>query len=165
MTHIQVFVTLGMLIFLAACKGSLDGAQWVKDTHDARENVLAAIPEAPYQQKQHDALKNYFEKSEELLQLFALDEKNAEGFNEFVQAQDLNEICLSTLLPPGAWPQAMRNCKKNRYFLCTEAVRRYPCNVRSLRDSLQPDNRKRFDESPACRQATEDFREGDYSGC
>jgi len=149
-----------LAMITTGCKGKWNGDEWVQSTDVAKQVVLAAIPQVPYQKEQHEALKAYFEKPEALLQLFQEEPKAAQGFNEYLSKQDFEVICAKTLLTARDWATAVGHCQKNRYFLCSESVRQYPEEIRNLRESLNAENQSRFEAAESCRAAVEDLDEG-----
>lgn len=151
MNKLTMPILLVGLVALTGCNGNWNGDEWVAGADTARQSVLTSIPQAPYQGEQHAALKSYFETSENLIQLLDEEPKAPKKFNEYLAKKDINDVCSRVLVDVASWKAAMKNCLKNRYFLCAEAVRQYPDNFKKLRDALTTENRERFDQAEACR--------------
>ncbi len=142
------------LVGSAGCKKGEDIQAWFEGTGKLKTEALEQAQVLPYRTEQHQALKGYFGQLGGMALSLKDDEKLRTRFNKAFGLAKPAEVCASVLMERREWSSIVRNCRKNAFFLCAEEVRAYPDIVTALREGLAPDQRKRFDDTEACRAAT-----------
>ena len=151
MTLYRWFICMVAVMTLVACNEEEEIQKWIDSVDQLRTQVQEAMDKTPYQQEQQIKFKNYFGEIEQKALSLKDDEKVVKFFNEFVAKRDLGAICSKLFIAKIDWQKIMKGCTQNRFFLCAEEVRGYPDIVLAIRSRLIPDQQKRFDEIPACR--------------
>jgi hypothetical protein len=150
-TAVAMFALVAMGV--SGCDDSRDIQNWVENTGKLRSAMENQLPNVPYRGPQHAAFKAYFAELNQMALALKNDEKLRGRFNEEVAAADLNATCRMALVHRARWDQLMRNCAKNRFFLCAEEVRAHPEMIKGLRAVLRPDLQRKFDQAPGCQDA------------
>jgi len=146
--------TLGFLSMgFPGCEESQYIQNWVNKASKLRETMEDQIPSKPYQTAQHETFKNYFAELNQLALALQKDSRFRDRFSAAASKSDMGAICRKVFTPRSRWDQLMRNCTKNRFFLCAEEVRAYPDLVGGLRGALKPSLQSRFDEAQDCKNA------------
>ncbi len=126
---------------------------WVDKMEQFRGKTEQAIPLKPYRTEQQVIFKEYFGELVRNALRIKEDEKVAKQFNKWVSKQDLNQVCSRVFIRKTDWESVNVGCTKNGFYLCSEDVRAYPDTLKTLRESLSPDQQKRFNEAKACQEA------------
>ncbi|MCC7442687.1 MAG: hypothetical protein IT285_13715 [Bdellovibrionales bacterium] len=141
------------LVCASGCKKSEDIQAWFEATGKLKTDAIAQSQNVPYRLEQHQALKGYFAQLAGMALSLKDDEKLRNRFNKAFSQSKPAEVCAAVLMERREWSGIVRNCRKNDFFLCAEEVRAYPEMVTALHEGLASDQRKRFDETEACRAA------------
>ncbi len=148
---------IGCLFLFTGISGcndeSVDIEHWVDNVGILKNTAERESQKIPYRMPQHQALKNYFLELANFALALKKDAGLAKRFNGAAAKADLQKICSKMFFDRTDWREIMRNCKKNRFFLCSEEVRAYPNMVSSLRASLDAERQKKFDQARACSDA------------
>ncbi|MBU6374358.1 MAG: hypothetical protein KGQ59_00015 [Bdellovibrionales bacterium] len=112
--------------------------------------LMGQINNLPYRGDQQAAIKGYFENIEELNDTLSGDWRLAKRFNEVFEGLDLPTSCPKLWLDQETYAQLLKNCTKNRFFLCSEKVRKYENLRENFKKQLTDENRSRFEKTKGC---------------
>lgn len=140
---------IGLLI-LTSCHEVEELRAWVNQMESLRNQVRSFMDEVPYQEKQHQAFKNYFSEIEKLALKLVKDPTYARDFNRAVASVDLADLCARVFVNRLDWESLIERCTRNSFFLCSDEVRFYPDLIGAMRKTLSPDQQQRFDAAETC---------------
>ena len=149
----KILLFLLLAFFVSGCNEKEAVENWIKNTDTLRTNAKKNAAIVPYRNEQHQILKAYFNEIIQMALAVKKDEKLIEALNEVVAESDLQKICPKILISRREWQAIIKNCTKNRYFLCSEEVRAYPDIVAAVRGLLNADHQSKFDKAEACKSA------------
>lgn len=122
----------------------------LKLLEDKKETLMGQMDNLPYRGDQQAAIKGYFENIEELNISLSEDSRLSKRFNEVFAGLDLPTSCPKLWLDQDTYKQLIKNCTKNRYFLCSEKVREYQSLKEEFKKNLNDENIKRFEQAKEC---------------
>lgn len=149
------FFIFALFLLLMGCNEEKEIQKWIEETSQLRIESQKQIDQTPYRNEQYGAFKSYFSKVNEVLLILSNDVKLVKPFNLVVAKSDLQDLCSKLFLTKPEWQLIMQRCTKNRFFLCAEEVRAYPDIVRGLRNDLETEQQKRFNDVASCREMIE----------
>ena len=151
MKFIQLAIYLSLFVSstsFAFGKARLSQSKQLLETLENKKQALMKdIDRVPYRKEQHSSIKEYFENLLSLNEELADDEKLVEKFNEIILDLDVTATCRKIFLDEETFQRVMRNCTKNRFFLCSESVRKYQTLKAEFKSKLTDENRKRFEQT------------------
>ncbi len=127
-----------------------ESKQLIKLLEAKKEAFMNQIDNTPYRGEQHSAIKGYFENIDELNGSLSDDWRLNKRFNEVFSELDFVASCPKLWLNAETYQRLVKNCTKNRYFLCSEKVKEYEKLKESFRKQLDESNRKRFEATQEC---------------
>lgn len=127
-----------------------ESKQLLKLLEAKKDALLGQIDNLPYRGEQHAMIKGYFENIEELNESLSGDWRLAKRFNEVFAGLDLPTSCPKLWLDQDTYSRLLKNCTKNRFFLCSEKVRKYENFRDGFKKQLTDENRSRFEKTKEC---------------
>lgn len=127
-----------------------ESKQLIKLLETKKDALMNQIDNTPYRGDQNTAIKEYFENINELHGALSEGGKLGKRFNEVFSELDLVVTCPKLWLNAETYQRLMKNCTKNRYFLCSEKVKDYEKLIESFKKQLNENNRKRFEATQEC---------------
>lgn len=127
-----------------------ESKQLLKLLEAKKEALMGQIDRTPYRGEQHASIKGYFENIVELNDSLSSDWRLAKRFNEVFSDLDLTSSCPKLWLDSDTFQRLIKNCTKNRFFLCSEKVRQYQNLREEFKKQLDDENKKRFEETKEC---------------
>lgn len=127
-----------------------ESKQLLNQVEAKRTALLDQMDNLPYRGDQQAAIRSYFDSLEEMNTKLSDDGRLVKRFNEVFAALDLSESCPKLWLDREVYSRLIKNCTKNRFFLCSEKVRQYESFRDSLKKVLTKENLARFESTKAC---------------
>lgn len=153
-THSRWLKALSLVVLVAAstaCNEEKEINARLEAGKVLQKAVLTQAAVEPYGKEQHEAFATYFGQVLELKAALESDSKIREAFGKALAKQDLGAICQQGFISQAEWAGLVRRCTKGRYFLCAESMRNYGPAVKAIHGYLPEAQKRRFDESAACR--------------
>lgn len=145
---VLVLLSVGAL----GCRDS-DVLYAVKEIQRFRLDAQKQAQILPYRQAQQEAFRLYFSEVVAQAALIKSEDWRINYLNGWVADDSLPQLCAQIMMPKAIWQKIVTGCTRNRFFLCVDEIKAYQEAVLALRAKLQPEQRKRFDQTPACRVA------------
>ena len=139
-----------MFLTTTATAFAQDFSQSISNRKTARIDVESNVSQTPYQKTQQEIFKTYFSQLNDFVAELKGSEDLFEEFNGYVLKTGVNTFCKSILLDSIRWKELVKNCTKNRFFLCTEDIKSFKAVKASLRDLLYQDLKNEFSRSNNC---------------
>ena len=146
--HLSVFLAVPGFAFGQA--RVRESKQLLKLLETKKEALIGQVDSLPYRGDQQASIKGYFENIEELNGSLSDDWRLAKRFNEVFSTLDLPSSCPKLWLDQDTYKRLIKNCTKNRYFLCSEKVRQYQNLKDEFKKKLSEENIKRFEQTKKC---------------
>lgn len=126
---------------------------WVTEMEYSRSEVLADVKHTPYQTDQMSSINVYFAGVKEKADALASDHGLQKRFNRFLVRDGVDSFCSKTLISKAQWDSVVRNCTRSGFFLCAPEAKGYATAVVAFHEAMEPELRRRFDETDACKVA------------
>lgn len=127
-----------------------ESKELIKLLEAKKDALMNQVDNTPYRGDQHSAIKGYFENIDELNGSLSEDWRLNKRFNEVFSELDFKTSCPKLWVDTEAYQRLVKNCTKNRYFLCSEKVKEYQKLRDSFKKQLDENNRKRFEATQEC---------------
>ncbi len=129
---------------------SQDVSENMDSLTSARVEVESSINQKPYQKAQQEIFRTYFTKLKEFVSEVKESEYLTEQFNNLVLKMGVNNICKNILIDNTSWKDLVKNCTKNRFFLCSEEIKFYNDYKAGLKELMYQDLKSEFARSNNC---------------
>ncbi|MBY0471444.1 hypothetical protein K2X30_09775 [bacterium] len=150
-----IAMCLFTFIGMAGCNDGQEIKDLIQNTNRLQIQMRSQASIVPYRLEQHQVLKEYFAEIANLALSLKRNSKFAETFNAMALNENLNDICGKVLISKSKeWAGVIQQCTRNGYFLCAEEVRAYPEIVSTIREKLNMELQKKFDQAEQCRMAS-----------
>jgi hypothetical protein len=145
---------LALILLLVApyCVFAQNIETYVKDISAAKKGVADSVLSTPYLKEQHGIFKNYFVELGGLAEDIRNMPKLAKKYDSYLRNVGLESFCSQIFLETLTWDVLLKNCTKNRFFLCANEVKGLPEYKKGLRDLMADDLKSEFDASLSCIQ-------------
>ncbi len=143
------------LLALNGCRDS-DVLHRITQIQELKAKALAEVSHTPYQTKQHEAFAAYY--SAIMAEGVAiLEEANwrLSLLNAWVNEGELPEMCRDLFVDRDTYRTLIRNCTRNRFFLCADEVQTYDEALKAVLAKLTPENRRKLEATPECARSLE----------
>ena len=150
---IRIAICLVSLFFFMACNEEDEIQKWIQNIERLKLAAQEERDHTPYSQKQQETLKAYFSEINQMVITLKKEDKYVKPLNSFIEKNDLATLCPKILLLKDEWQIMMKNCTRNRFFLCAEEVRSYTEIILTLNQLLNSKNQNQFDITPACKDS------------
>ena len=127
-----------------------ESKQLIQLLETKKEALMGQIDNTPYRGDQHASIKSYFENISDLNDSLSNDWRLAKRFNEVFAELDLVTSCPKLWLDKETFQRLMKNCTKNRFFLCSEKVKQYGQLKEEFKKRLGDENRKKLEQAKEC---------------
>lgn len=127
-----------------------DVSQSIDGLRNSRTEVESNVARTPYQKSQQDVFKQYFTGLNDFVAEIKGSEYLFDEFNSYVLRTGVAAFCKSVLLDNVRWKELVKNCTKNRFFLCAEEIKSFQAAKAGLRDLLYQDLKNEFSRSNNC---------------
>lgn len=116
----------------------------------AKVEVESNIEKKPFLKAEHDIFKKYFVALDSFIGDIKASQKLTRRYHNHVSSIGIKTFCKDLFLDLPRWNDLVRNCTKNRFFLCAEEVRAFDVYKTGLRDLLTAEQQELFKKEPAC---------------
>ena len=149
----RILLCVVSLFFFTACNEEAEIQKWVQNIERLKLDAQEVRNQTPYGQIQQETLKAYFSEINQIVITLKKEDKYVKPLNSFIEKNDLATLCPKILILKDEWQTMMKNCTRNRFFLCAEDVRSYPQILSALKQFLNSKNQNQFDTLPACKDS------------
>lgn len=139
-----------LTIFISTATLAGDASVLLTNLATNKLELEKSILTVPYRNPEHLVIKNYFESLKEETAALAKEPKRLKRLNTYLLTLDPATLCSDLFIDQGSWETVVKNCTKNRFFLCSEEVKNYSELKSSFQSVLNNENQGRFKATPEC---------------
>ncbi|MBI2645913.1 MAG: hypothetical protein HYW85_02620 [Deltaproteobacteria bacterium] len=149
----RILLCIVSLFLFVACNEEEEIQKWIQKIEQLKLDAQEVRNQTPYGQKQQETLKAYFSEINQMVITLKKEDKYVKPLNSFIEKNELATLCPRILILKDEWQIMMKNCMRNRFFLCAEEVKSYPEILLALKQFLNSKNQNQFDTTAACKDS------------